>query len=235
MPGLTDTAVLDAWSRNVDPWTTAVRGGEIETRTLVTNAAIVDAVRSLDPATGIDLGCGEGWLVRALPGVTMVGIDAIAALVEKANAAGGGDFCVLSFEQIAQGRLALAVDVAVCNFSLIGNEAGRWPAARSADLFARGRLAGRADRASARSVRRCAICRWLARRQLGGLFQRLRRCAAVVLPHGCELGRAVRSKRAAGHRHARAAASAYRQAGLTDPDRAAGSVMRRSIALSAAA
>jgi SAM-dependent methyltransferase len=123
MPGLTDAAVLDAWSRNVDPWTTAVRGGEIETRTLVTNAAIVDAVRSLDPATGIDLGCGEGWLVRALPGVAMVGVDAIAALVEKARAAGGGDFCVLSFEQIAQGRLALAVDVAVCNFSLIGNEA----------------------------------------------------------------------------------------------------------------
>jgi SAM-dependent methyltransferase len=123
MPGLTDTAVLDAWSRNVDPWTTAVRGGEIETRMLVTNAAIVDAVRSLDPATGIDLGCGEGWLVRALPGVAMVGVDAIAALVEKANAAGGGDFCVLSFEQIARGRLALAVDVAVCNFSLIGNEA----------------------------------------------------------------------------------------------------------------
>ena len=123
MPGLTDAAVLDAWSRNVDPWTTAVRGGEIETRTLVTNAAIVDAVRSLDPATGIDLGCGEGWLVRALPGVAMVGVDAIAALVEKAKAAGGGDFCVLSFEQIAQGRLALAVDVAVCNFSLIGNEA----------------------------------------------------------------------------------------------------------------
>lgn len=123
MPGLTDAAVLDAWSRNVDPWTTAVRGGEIETRTLVTNAAIVDAVRSLDPATGIDLGCGEGWLVRALPGVAMVGVDAIAALVEKANAAGGGDFCVLSFEQIARGRLALAVDVAVCNFSLIGNEA----------------------------------------------------------------------------------------------------------------
>jgi len=123
MPGLTDAAVLDAWSRNVDPWTTAVRAGEIETRTLVTNAAIVDAVRRLDPATGIDLGCGEGWLVRALPGVAMVGVDAIAALVEKANAAGGGDFCVLSFEQIARGRLALAVDVAVCNFSLIGNEA----------------------------------------------------------------------------------------------------------------
>jgi hypothetical protein len=85
MPGLADAAVLDAWSRNVNPWTTA---------------------------------------------------DAIAALIEKADAAGGGDFFVLSFEQIA---------------------------------------------------------------------------------------------------HARAAASAYRQARFADPDRAAGSVMRRSTALSATA
>jgi SAM-dependent methyltransferase len=123
MPSLTDAVILESWSRNVDPWTAAVRGGDIETRTLVTNDAIVDAVRSLHPATGVDLGCGEGWLVRALPGVAMVGVDAIAALIEKASAAGGGDFRVLSYEQIAQGRLALAADVAVCNFSLIGNEA----------------------------------------------------------------------------------------------------------------
>lgn len=226
MPGLTDTAVLDAWSRNADPWTAAVRGGEIETRTLVTNAAIVDAVRSLDPATGIDLGCGEGWLVRALPGVAMLGVDAIAALVEKANAAGGGDFCVLSFEQIAQGRLALAADVAVCNFSLIGNEAVDGLLRAAPTYLREGGLAGRADRASAHGVRRCAVCRRLARWQLGGLFQRLRRCAAMVFPHGRGLGRAVRGKRAAGHRDARAAASAYRQAGLADSDRAAGSVMR---------
>jgi SAM-dependent methyltransferase len=123
MPILTDAVILESWSRNVDPWTAAVRGGDIETRTLVTNDAIVDAVRSLNPATGVDLGCGEGWLVRALPDVAMVGVDAIPALIDKARAAGGGDFCVLSYEQIAQGRLALAVDVAVCNFSLIGNEA----------------------------------------------------------------------------------------------------------------
>ena len=133
MPGLTDTAVLDAWSRNVDPWTTAVRGGEIETRTLVTNAAIVDAVRSLDPATGIDLGCGEGWLVRALGGIDMVGVDVVPGLIENARAAGGGDFRVLSYEQIAAGELDARVDAAVCNFSLIGKESveGVFGAARS--------------------------------------------------------------------------------------------------------
>lgn len=123
MTAHTDAAILEAWSRNANPWTAAVRGGEIESRTLVTNAAIVDAVRSRAPRTGVDLGCGEGWLVRALPEVAMVGVDAIAGLVDGAHAAGGGEFRVMSYEDIAAGKLALAVDVAVANFSLIGKDA----------------------------------------------------------------------------------------------------------------
>ncbi|MDY0962632.1 MULTISPECIES: methyltransferase domain-containing protein [Massilia] len=123
MASHTDAAILESWSRNATPWTSAVRSGEIESRTLVTNAAIVEAVRARAPRSGVDLGCGEGWLVRALPEVEMVGVDAIDGLVEQARAAGGGDFRVLSYEQIAAGELALAADVAVANFSLIGHEA----------------------------------------------------------------------------------------------------------------
>ena len=123
MSAHTDTAILDAWSRNADPWVTAVRDGEIASRVLVTNAAIVDAVRARHPRTAVDLGCGEGWLVRALPEVRMVGVDAILGLVEAARAAGGGEFRHLTYEQIAAGELDLSVDLAVCNFSLIGKEA----------------------------------------------------------------------------------------------------------------
>jgi len=123
MTAHTDAAILESWSRNANPWTSAVRGGDIESRTLVTNAAIVDAVRARAPRSGVDLGCGEGWLVRALPEVAMVGVDAIETLVDQARAAGGGEFRVMSYEEIAAGGLALAVDVAVANFSLIGKEA----------------------------------------------------------------------------------------------------------------
>lgn len=123
MSSQSDAAILASWSRNADPWTTVVRAGAIESRALVTDAAIVAAVRARRPASGVDLGCGEGWLVRALPGVEMVGVDAIPDLVERARAAGGGDFRVMSYEEIAQGMLVLAADVAVCNFSLIGKEA----------------------------------------------------------------------------------------------------------------
>lgn len=117
-----DAKIIDSWERNTDPWTDAVRGGEIESRTLVTNAAIVDAVRSRAPTTGLDIGCGEGWLVRALDGITMVGVDVSGGLIEQARKAGGGDFRVLSYQAIALGQLDLKLDVAVCNFSLLGKE-----------------------------------------------------------------------------------------------------------------
>lgn len=117
---LSDERIVASWSRNTDPWVAAVRSREIASRALVTDAAIVAAVRCCAPRTGVDLGCGEGWLSRALPEVEMVGVDAIPGLVEAARAAGGGDVRVLSYEDIAAGKLQLAVDVAVCNFSLIG-------------------------------------------------------------------------------------------------------------------
>ena len=122
MAVLTDEKIVESWSRNSDPWVAAVRGREIASRALVTDAAIVEAVRACRPRTGVDLGCGEGWLVRALPEVKMVGVDAIDGLVEAARAAGGsaGDFRVMSYEEIAAGGLRLAADVAICNFSLIG-------------------------------------------------------------------------------------------------------------------
>ena len=123
MTTLNDEQVVDAWSRNSAPWITAVREREIASRALVTDAAIVEAVRARRPRTGLDLGCGEGWLVRALPEVEMVGVDAIDGLVQAARLAGGGEFRTMSYEAIAAGALELAVDVAVCNFSLIGNEA----------------------------------------------------------------------------------------------------------------
>ena len=122
MAELTDERIVESWSRNSDPWVAAVRGREIASRALVTDAAIVDAVRRCSPRSGVDLGCGEGWLVRALPEVNMVGVDAIPGLVEAARASSGsaGDFRVMSYEEIAAGRLQLSSDVAICNFSLIG-------------------------------------------------------------------------------------------------------------------
>jgi len=57
MNRLTDEQVLASWSRNAAPWIQAVRAREIASRALVTDAAIVAAVRARAPRSGIDPGC----------------------------------------------------------------------------------------------------------------------------------------------------------------------------------
>ncbi len=121
---LSDQKIVDSWHNNAAPWTDAVREKRIESRNLVTNRAIVDAVMSRSPASALDIGCGEGWLSRELSsrGVRVTGVDVVPELIERASRAGGGDFRVASHEDIGAGKLDVRVDVAVANFSMIGKE-----------------------------------------------------------------------------------------------------------------
>ncbi|WP_158755915.1 class I SAM-dependent methyltransferase [Dyella sp. S184] len=121
---LSDAKIVDSWGRNAAPWTTAVRGQQIESRRLVTDRAIVEATLARSPRSVLDIGCGEGWLARALAGcgIEVIGIDAIPAFIEQAQQAGSGDFRVMSHEDVAAGELKLSADAIVCNFALLGNE-----------------------------------------------------------------------------------------------------------------
>lgn len=132
-PRHSDARVLAAWHENAAPWTASVRAGAIESRRLVTDQAIVDAALRLAPRQVLDLGCGEGWLSRALSrhGLRVHGVDAVAALVEAARrvepspddaAMPPPRFDCLSYEDIAAGALDGGYDLAVCNFSLIGDD-----------------------------------------------------------------------------------------------------------------
>jgi 2-polyprenyl-3-methyl-5-hydroxy-6-metoxy-1,4-benzoquinol methylase len=136
---LSDARIVDSWHKNASPWTRAVRGNEIESRAAVTNQAIIEAVLSRQPRTVLDIGCGEGWLVRALAehNVRATGVDVVPALVEQARRA-GGEFQVVSYERIAAGELEMAVDVVVANFSLIGKESVEGVIRRIPDLLTSG-------------------------------------------------------------------------------------------------
>jgi 2-polyprenyl-3-methyl-5-hydroxy-6-metoxy-1,4-benzoquinol methylase len=115
---------LTSWTTNALAWTNAVREGRIASRRAATDAAIVDVLTALHPRRALDLGCGEGWLTRALhnQGIETVGVDGSAALIQQAQAAGGGSFRALTYDAILAEphQLAGPYDVVVCNFSLLG-------------------------------------------------------------------------------------------------------------------
>ena len=119
--------LLESWEENAAAWTSAVRSGAIESRRLATDAAILDAVLERRPRKVLDLGCGEGWLTRALAerGVEAVGVDGAAPLVEAATQA-GGSFVQLSYAELiaAPLRCGEGFDLLVANFALLEQEIG---------------------------------------------------------------------------------------------------------------
>jgi SAM-dependent methyltransferase len=70
----------------------------------------------------LDIGCGEGWLVRALKEHVPErnGVDAVPELIEQAEAAGGGAFRLASYDEPARSEPSDCLGLAMCNISLFG-------------------------------------------------------------------------------------------------------------------
>lgn len=119
-----DQKIVDSWKSNVKPWITAIRANEIESRVLITNNAVIEAITGLNPKSVLDAGCGEGWLVRELykRGIPAFGVDAVEEFIISAEYLGGGRFQTIPYEDLSYKSLNEQFDVVVCNFSLLGNE-----------------------------------------------------------------------------------------------------------------
>ena len=115
MHPFSDAKIIDCWHKNARPWTKAVRSGRIESRRLVTDQAMVDAVVSRAPRSVLDLGCGESWLTRELAGrgIHVQGFDVVPTLIQAARRSGGGNFQVASYEDIAAGKCRFTTDAVV--------------------------------------------------------------------------------------------------------------------------
>jgi len=115
--------LLHSWQLNAKAWIDAVRGGAIESRRQVTDQAILLAILGRQPERVLDLGCGEGWLLRALAdrGIDAVGVDGDAALVEAARAAGSSAVHKASYEQLAAEEVDIGggYDLVCANFALL--------------------------------------------------------------------------------------------------------------------
>lgn len=145
MPERTDPSgeTFRSWEANAGLWTRAVRDGRIASRT-VTDAAIASTIAAHRARRVLDLGCGEGWLVRRLvaeTGCTAVGIDGSAALVAAARDADpAGDYRRLGFAEFVAAPEAAGgpYDAAVFNFTLFDGLAPDLLAAAASLLAAGG-------------------------------------------------------------------------------------------------
>ncbi|WP_213941334.1 class I SAM-dependent methyltransferase [Pseudomonas sp. dw_612] len=118
-----ESTLLQSWHHNAQPWIEAIRSGSIESRQQVTNQAILLAALSRQPERVLDLGCGEGWLLRTLAerGIEAVGVDGDATLVEAARAAGSAQVQVASYEALVEAEVDIGsgYDLICANFALL--------------------------------------------------------------------------------------------------------------------
>ncbi|MDP9782474.1 class I SAM-dependent methyltransferase [Pseudomonas fluorescens] len=118
-----ETTLLQSWHHNAQAWIEAIRTGAIESRQTVTDQAILLAVLSRQPERVLDLGCGEGWLLRALTerGIEAVGVDGDAILVDAARAAGSSPVHLASYEALVEAKVDVGndYDLICANFALL--------------------------------------------------------------------------------------------------------------------
>lgn len=114
-----------SWRVNAQAWTHAVRTHRIASRRAGTDAAIIDAVLGTKAHRVLDLGCGEGWMARALVarGCDVVGVDASPELIAAARAMAGARYEIATYAELAsRQRTSEAFDAGVFNFALLGED-----------------------------------------------------------------------------------------------------------------
>jgi SAM-dependent methyltransferase len=139
-------ALTESWDRNAGNWTRVVRQGLIPSRRAGTDAAILAAIAECGPRWLLDIGCGEGWLVRAAEGITGcagVGIDASAELIAAAQTADSVNrYAALDYAAfvLADDDIGADFDVAVFNYSLFAEDIAPLLRAAASRLVAGGTL-----------------------------------------------------------------------------------------------
>ena len=121
-----DRDILDSWGKNAQSWIEVIEGGRIESRHLVTNGAIEEAILHDRPAGMLDLGCGQGWLTHRLQasGIAAHGIDATEQLTRAAQRQRGATFAVQRYEDLIAGKpiQGQPFEAVVINFALFGEK-----------------------------------------------------------------------------------------------------------------
>ncbi|MDX1803967.1 MAG: methyltransferase domain-containing protein, partial [Alcanivorax sp.] len=114
--------IIDCWHDNAASWRRLMQQRSIASRRH-TDPAIIDMAIRSGAGRVLDIGCGEGWLCRALSehGMAVTGTDAVAELLEQARRCHpAGTYLELDYEALINGALPQHFDLVICNFSLFG-------------------------------------------------------------------------------------------------------------------
>ena len=115
-------ALEESWKRNAEPWIDFMQRSLFHARRSVTFDAMLTAVAERCPTHVLDLGCGEGWLCRALHdrGIKATGLDASEHLINSARQHEGSSYINMKYDQVVAGALTLLapVDLIAANFLL---------------------------------------------------------------------------------------------------------------------
>lgn len=119
--------ILETWKKNALPWAKTVENGDLPSRQLGTDQAICSAIEKAAPTAVLDMGCGEGWLCRALAGkgYQVIGVDGVPELIERAKAKGGARYVCAPFDAFPhylKQNADIQADAAVFNFSLFDGD-----------------------------------------------------------------------------------------------------------------
>lgn len=119
--------IILSWQHNAKNWIDLLDRKGIGSRR-ITNQAIVQTVCSNlnQGAQVLDLGCGEGWLTRALSGeknFDVIGFDATKELIAHAKQQSENEFHVVSYQDIIDKKETTRspFDGIVCNYCLYQN------------------------------------------------------------------------------------------------------------------
>jgi 2-polyprenyl-3-methyl-5-hydroxy-6-metoxy-1,4-benzoquinol methylase len=110
------------WEKNASQWNEVMNAGTFKNR-ILTNAALLNKIKSCNIKSVLDVGCGEGWLAANLnlPQVSYLGLDGSNSLVKMAQKKHKAQFKKVSYAQILNGDWVpdqLFEDI-VFNFSLL--------------------------------------------------------------------------------------------------------------------
>lgn len=119
---MNEKSIRDRWSINAQEWTRAVREHKIPSRAAITDRVILELAGPGQERAALDLGCGEGWLSRALAGQgwRTTGVDGSGPLIDIARASSSEIFLHLDYDRVRTELSPSSFALVVANFSLLG-------------------------------------------------------------------------------------------------------------------